>query len=391
MKYLFNKEVLTDLLSFYKTFTHLIYNREEECKDELSTINMLIYNGLLVCSESDLILRSKLLFKQLSELYKWLDDYGKPWDIYLGKKDSRYIFTVLVELEDFNLIDTKNNVKDFYPIYEPYLTLTFEFSWEKGLVGYYDGLGLIRTKITHIEYNSNFVHPHNCSQFNFSAKHDYQYYGYGDVLSRNNMCKGNSLLSIDFSNILSSQEEFNYFMYRFESYIKEYNSSDTLQSIPTTNEVKYIDKNLKLGINGTITDYSLKSLSNILLLDENYYFIHNNNLVITDLFFEDIKRMILDEKMFSNYINLNMIYNTNGKSVSYYEMSLSNNTENISQIDEWNQNLIDYPLIFRDKVIHISVIKPKAKVTLGANEYYFTNNFKIYITNEITKYINAKY
>ena len=405
------KRVSKDPLTFYSQWKTVLNTLDETQEGDLNNIKTWIEVQLNQGNDLNKIkLDIKSFFKEYFKLASYLNNYGKDWDMYLHSSFSRsMLFSFVIKLEDFKLFDV-NIKQEVWDIKSPYLKLNFSLT-QTGFKPDTSsrGISMFRTEIDYREIDSSFSHPHcysnigRCWNINTSdTVYDSHIWknklSYSEFFTNSdNLCTGASGLYIDYADALNSEEEFNYFMYRVVSYLKEYNTLDSRVRIPTNNEYSNFKKWDDLKITSHNNQLKIGQHLEKFIKERklNYFFIRpNNTLKLNSMFWENLKETILTdyfEIYFKEFLSKNLLYTgDNFKTFFAINNQYIVNKFNQIDIDERNIKAKDYPLIFNGEKVYVNYFIGEAKLKVNLMEFYFNDYFKTYIENEITCYINEK-
>ena len=424
MEILLNKGVLKDPLSFYSQVEMILDTPLEKSEGDLHIVRDWVEMQLLKYDKNEDTVRKniKSFFKQYFSLAKNLDEYGLPWDMYIVSSNSYKLhMAIVMKLEDFSLYDVGIK-KEVWEMKSPYFVMNFSVNLhgEMQPYSYGDAMSVFKTEIDYIEIGNEFVHPHCDAQINRNWNEITRNGNgcwpealthYGRMFNNyHNLCLGNSGLLITFQSVLASQNEFNYFMFRAISYIKEYNTNDVRKFLPIVNNEKIFNPWDKIRIIPPLS-YGSETMYKILLSflknnSLNYFFTRpDETLELNSFFWDNIKKVVINEDLESlkcdgafSILNLKafiMLFSTNllaiGEDASFYSINKINTNVEAQNLDiiERNVNSLKFPLLFDGEKVYVNYYSGILSKKVNPDEFYFNNNFKTYIENGVTEAINS--
>lgn len=332
----------------------------------------------------------KDFYKLLNYVRNYCNAYKLEWDIYPSFLNNyscdgfNFSLNFLIKLEDFDLVGSRNNKVWSYK--DPYMIIpTVLARW--GIEVDIHNISVFFGKINVLGFIKDFNHPHIKNYlrdriFNSNAKEaDFGQILY-DSATKGNFCYGNSNLQYQ-RLICDNQDEFNFFMFRFTNYIKEYNSFDCFKKVPTGLSIP-LKKSL---IDFEKNDYIISSILNSgFKLKPSYFYFVKQKLEIVDYFYKDLIIYYINndtQKAFNDFMLNNL---TDGNHTLNQLLSLSIEDDVYKTILEDNK---PFHFTFNKKEVKLELYYEKNEVAFEYQDLYLTEDTKNYLKNQLIKYVNG--
>ena len=385
-----------DPLTLYNCIKEVILNPQKE-------FNNMLQNNLSSMNTNLITLNS--FFREYANFLKLVEDYCKrydyDWDVYPYYDTSDGLaLNFLIKIEDFDIEHVSSGIKA-WRYKEPYLCFSIIYGEE--ILKDVKRLSILSSKISVLAFEERFNHPH-CRMTNIivNIKQDKELLNYfcliDNTLKYNNFCQGNSSIGIQYFNMDKSQEDFDFFMFRFKQYVKEYNISDVVQRVPTTIKEITIEESNKKEISFSkyedklLSSSQLKIFLKTLDIDLNYFLLDPEGyLDIIPKFWEEVSSKILNgNSSLSNIIEMlreNLMHKE--KDISFSTIQDSNFIANSQEhVIESYEKKDTFMFNFCEKKISLSLEKDLATKKYIPEDFEFKPIFKNYFTNIISRTIN---
>lgn len=351
--------------------------------------------------EGALLKHINSLFKEYVFLTKKIDEFCNKkdysWDVYPVYDNKCYNFNFAIRIKDFDIVHVRNH-KKAWEYKNPFLLFSVYFgSYSPNFHVSASNLSIFSSKYSGLSLRHDFNHPHCRSSILTDLKNLTKIDIYALIhknLSTTNFCQGRSLIENDYRNLNESYEHFEYFMFRYINYIKEYNIADRIVTTPTT-DLEQEPEHLGIYTFGNnISASNIKNLIKDIKVDLRCFFVDpNNEIQIAQDFWDKLKIAIVenskslsfDTKVIVNRIEKNLFEKESNLSFNVVKSINSDYENQQSIIDTYSKNLSFY---HDGKKVNFEYYISNESKTYFAEDFYFKDIFKESFKNLITKIIN---